>query len=271
MAEKKASSKKAEETTALQVPDYLKGVQTTNDEMSTGVGVSVPRVSLKGSKFRLIDGEKEERVSEPFNVVILGVEPRNGLSRTWYEKPYNPQSADPPDCSSWDGVRPDPWVSKPQSKLCANCPLNMWGSAKSMSGKKAKACKESKRLIIVKADDIEGTQYVLTVTISSLKALSAYGKWLSQNQLPFSAVITELSFNEESDYPELEFNFNSFLEESDGKMCMSIAEERPWESVISSPQLPGGDGQPRLQAPAEPPSPSVASTEDDVSTVVDNW
>lgn len=273
MSTKKETKTEAESKKQMVVPDYLKGVQTNADEMVSGVGSSVPRVSLKGRRFRYIDGDEEIKADGPEDVVILGVEPRNGLSKTWYEKAYNPNSADPPDCSSWDGVRPDSWVNKPQSKACASCPQAQWGSATSMSGKKAKACKESKRLIIVRADDIEGTQYVLTVTISGLSALSTYGKWLAQNQLPFSAVITTIDFAD-SDFPELTFEFKEFLEEEDGKACMSIAEARPWDSMIaSSPALPDNTAgqQPQLTEkvplPTEPPPTSTK----DVNDLVDNW
>jgi hypothetical protein len=275
MAAKKEASKQ-QDSKALAIPDYLKGVQTSTNEMSSGITTSVPRVSLKGRRFRFVDGEEEIKVEGPVDVVILGVEPRDGLSKTWYEKAYNPSSNDPPDCSSWDGVRPDSWVNKPQSRLCADCPQAQWGSAKSMSGKKAKACKESKRLIIALADNVEGTQYVLTVTISSLKALSTYGKWLAQNQLPFSAVVTTLSFVD-ADFPELEFEFKEFLEEEDGKMAMSIAQERPWDSMINSgPALPEPEERQALAAPKTQPSndalhPAEAASAEDVDKIIDNW
>lgn len=272
MATKKESKQEAPKSKEMVVPDYLKGVQSNATDMVSGVGSSVPRVSLKGRRFRFVDGEDETKVDGPVDVVILGVEPRDGLSKTWYEKAYNPASTDPPDCSSWDGIRPDSWVSKPQSSACATCPQAQWGSATSMSGKKAKACKESKRLIIVNADDVNGTQYVLTVTISGLKALSTYGKWLAQNQLPFSAVVTTLDFAD-SDFPELAFEFKHFLEEEDGIACMSIAEARPWDDFKSSSaaQLPDASAVKQIANDVPPPSEPPPATERDVDDLVKNW
>ena len=281
----KSVSKEETKNQALTVPDYLKGVQSNADEMVSGVGVSVPRIYLKGRRFKYINGEEEIKADGPEEVIILGVEPRDGLSKTWYEKAYNPSTNDPPDCSSWDGIRPDSWVNKPQCKLCALCPQAQWGSATSMAGKKAKACKESKRLIVVRNGDIDGVQYVLTVTISSLKALGVYGKWLAQNQLPFSAVVTEMDFAE-SDFPELTFEFKRFLDEEDGVKCIAIAEERPWASFTNSKPHPTYEGQ-ALEGPAPSQSqkalpsgaPSSAqapvveppASEEDVNKLVNNW
>ena len=277
MATKKESTK-ASESQEMVVPDYLKGVQGQDpSSMASGVGVSVPRISLKGRQFRfIIDGEVEKKTGDPIEVIMLGVEPEAGMSKTWYEQGYQPGSTDPPDCSSWDGIRPDSWVNKQQSDLCANCKHMVWGSAKSMSGKKAKACKESKRIIVTRADDLGGVAFIMNVTIASLKALSAYGQFLAKNNLPFSAITTRISFVD-SDFPEVEFEFAGFLPETDGKAMMSRAEEKEWKQFSNStPALPN-NSQPQGQLPnnTAAPAPSDSDTPpvtgEDVDTLVDNW
>ena len=279
MATKKESAKESK-SQEMVVPDYLKGVQGQDSgAMASGVGISVPRISLKGRQFRfIVDGEEEFKTSNPIEMVFLGVEPEAGMSKTWYEKGYQPGSTDPPDCSSWDGIRPDSWVNKPQSQLCANCPNMVWGSAKSMSGKKAKACKESKRIIAVKADDIDGTAYIMNVTIASLKALSTYGTWLSKNQLPYSALITRISFVD-SDFPEVEFEFAGFLPEDNGKAMLSRAEEKEWKQFSdSSKQIAApAQNQAQIAAPVQQSAPTPTDTDappatrEDVNTLVNNW
>ena len=275
MATKKESAKESKNQ-ALEIPDYLKGVQGQDaGAMASGVGVSVPRISLKGRQFRFIlDGEEESKSSGPIEVVMLGVEPEVGMSKTWYEKGYQPGSSDPPDCSSWDGIRPDSWVNKPQSPLCANCPNIVWGSAKSMSGKKAKACKESKRIIVTRKEDLDGVAFIMNITIASLKALSTYGQFLAKNNLPYSAIVTRISFVD-SDFPEIEFEFAGFLPETEGKAMLSRAEEKEWKQFsASTPALPS-TGQPQGQIAGGAPTPTDSDappvTSEDVNTLVNNW
>jgi len=215
-------------STTIQVPDYLRSIEVPeSSEMITQKG-SMPRISIRGQKFRwILDGEEIKVEKDSSDIVILGVEPPGSMARTFYINGYTPGSDDPPDCSSWDGIRPDSRSDHPQSDLCANCPQNAWGSATSIKGKKAKACKESKKLLVVPADDINGTIFILTVTISSLKALSEYGKWLTSNNLPYSAVVTTLTFAD-SDFPQLIFTFKKFLDEEEGKKCIARSQEREW-------------------------------------------
>lgn len=220
------------------IPDYLKEMLDSGslgDSSSLiSAGSSVPRLSLKGQRFRFIkDGEEVRKTSDPINVVILGVQPEKGMCKTYYAKGYQPDASDPPDCSSSDGVRPDPWVDNPQSSACANCPHNEWGSAKSMSGKKAKACRDSKRLFIV--DPKEGIQdaqgWIANVTVASLRNLSEYGKFLVTNRVPMQVAVTELSLDEDSDFPILKFRFVGILSETHGKAAISRAKVREWAEL----------------------------------------
>lgn len=263
--------------TTIQVPDYLKSVSAPESSSMISSGISVPRVSLRGSKFRWIkDGEEVNVQTEDIDIIILGVEPLNGMSKTFYINGYTPGSDDPPDCTSWDGIRPDPRSNEPQSDLCANCPQNKWGSAKSISGKKAKACKDSKKLIIVPANEMYGEYYILTVTISSLKALSEYGKWLAENNLPYSAVITSISFID-SDFPQIKFAFKSFLEEEDGKKCIAISQKRSWSADFNN-TLPKGSGQKSIPSNAKQPDATkndspveVNKTKKSTDELLDEW
>ena len=225
------------------LPDYLKElVDNSAAGMVSGSGGSLPRVSIRGRQFRfVIDGTEDFKQTEPINVVILGVVPEQGMAKTFYLDGYQPGSSDPPNCSSFLGVKPDSWVDNPQSDTCVNCDHSKWGSATSMSGKKSKACKESKRLIIIKADDLKGKEpikYVFNVTVASLKALTNYGKFLIANRLPMSAIITNISFAD-SEFPQVEFNFASVLNEQFGTKALSIAEKREWmDGQIEAPKPP---------------------------------
>jgi hypothetical protein len=275
MAAKKPAPKKEpepEETTAVapQMPDYLKAFMNQS-QADTGAlvasSISVPRLSYRGKRWRfIVDGEEELVKSLTVDVVILGVEPEAGrFIKTLYLKAYTPGDTTPPDCSSSNGIAPDVWVSSPQSQRCASCPKNVFGSAQSRSGGKAKACHDSKRLWVIKPDDTS-TVYGLNVPIMSLKNLAEYGKYIAQNNYPLALVVTELSMEDETEFPKLCFNHKGFLQEEFVKDAIDINTRRPWKSTQIAipfdgpiPALPGPGASPA-------PGPSAFSQERKVPT-----
>lgn len=218
----------------VQVPDYLKqymdsGAVNNDTEAMTSVKTSVPRVSLKGKRFKFIEGEEESKSAEKIEVVILAVEPSGGLmAKTFYKSGYNPADTAPPDCASSNGISPDPWIEHPESDRCVTCPKNMFGSAQSMSGKKAKACKDSKALWVAKPDDIGGTVYGLKVPVTSLKNMAEYGRLLKADNVPLAAVITQLSMDQDNEYPLLEFNRLGYLNSEHGLKAIERSSSREW-------------------------------------------
>lgn len=246
-------------TKEIAVPEHLRkflsNTQASTDaDAMAAASVSVPRISLRGRKFRLIEGGEEIRKpADELFVVILAVEPGAGLmSKTFYANGYQSGDSAPPDCSSANGVTPDPWVSDPQSNKCQTCPKNVFGSAKSRNGGKAKACKDSKRLWVVEPDKIDGTVYALGVPVTSLKAMAEYGQLLKANGIPTAAVITQLTMKD-TEFPELEFNFVGVLEEAPMQSAMLRNEQKNWDNTASAPMLehnPGPKGP--ISAPGAP-------------------
>ena len=98
-----------------------------------------PRISIKGSRFRIIEGDTETVLDQTFlDVVVVGANPR--LSKQWYAKAWTPDSEpSAPDCFSLDGIGPDPESTSPQNDLCASCPQNAWGSKITPQGQQIKA------------------------------------------------------------------------------------------------------------------------------------
>lgn len=215
------------------LPDYLKaymaqGTSSDADSMSA-VKTSVPRVSLKGKRFKFVNGEEESKGSDTIHVAILAVEPPGQLmNKVFYKGGYNPQDTAPPDCASSNGISPDAWVSDPCAELCAKCPNNMFGSATSTSGKKAKACKDSKVLWVAKPDDIDGTVFGLKVPVTSLKNMAEYGKVIKSIGAPLAAVITELSMDQDNEFPLLQFKNVGFLNQETGSKAMERSSQREW-------------------------------------------
>lgn len=185
-----------------------------SQSMTGGItgGSTFPRISIKGARFRIVEGDTETVLdSTVLDVVIVGANPR--LSKTWYAKAWS-KDAEPtaPDCFSLDGVRPDPESEDPQSDLCANCPQNAWGSKVTPTGQEIKACADQKRLAVVAADDPEGPAYLLQVTPAALKGLNQYQKELSVRGIPAEIVKTRISFDTDASFPKLKFGFGGFLQ-----------------------------------------------------------
>lgn len=239
----------------IAVPEHLKkflsntGTSSDADAMASA-SISIPRVSLRGRKFRLIEGGEEIRKpADELFVVILAVEPGAGLmAKTYYSKGYVSGDSSPPDCSSANGITPDPWIGEPVSDKCNKCPMNVFGSAKSRSGGKAKACKDSKRLWVVEPDKLDGTVYAMGVPVTSLKPMAEYGAMLKANGIPSAAVITKLSMKD-TEFPELVFEFVGVLEEEAMEVAMLRNEKKDWDLNQSGPMLEHQPKSEPLEAP----------------------
>jgi len=202
----------------IQVPAHLAsrvGVPSALASSLTGglsSGNSFPRISIKASRFRIVEGDTETVLdSTTLDVVIVGANPR--LSKTWYAKQWTPDSEpQAPDCFSLDGMSPDPEATDPQNDLCASCPQNAWGSKVTPQGQQIKACSDTKRLAVVAADDPSGPVYLLSVTPAALKGLNQYQKELSVRGIPPEIVKTRVSFDTDASFPKLKFTFGGFLD-----------------------------------------------------------
>lgn len=179
------------------------------------------RISIKGGKFRMIvNGQETARApGSTMDVVIVNAAPH--VSRTFYAKTYDPTSVGLPDCWSNDGVRPDPKAAMPQGKSCETCPQNIAGSGQNGKGR---ACRYSRRLAVVLANDVAHSDvYQLQLPAASLfgKAqngnmpLDAYVKQLAGFNHSITGVVTELRFDENAESPKLFFRAVRPLEEAE--------------------------------------------------------
>ena len=243
--DKSAVAVKADAAKPMQVPDYLKAYMSApnaNDEAESlaSSSVSIPRVSLRGRKFRLIvDGEEIQKPSDELHAVILAVEPGAGLFvKAYYEGTYNSGDSAPPTCASSDGIAPDQWVTTPQAQRCSACKMNQFGSATSRSGKKAKACRDSKRVWVALPDDIHGTVFAMGIPVTSLRNVSEYGRQLKTNGFPISAVVTKVTM-EDAEFPQLEFEMAGFLNAETGQAAIERNIARDWNigAIRTAPML----------------------------------
>jgi len=203
----------------ITIPAHLAarvGVPSVLAQSMTGglsSGTSFPRISIKGARFRIVEGDTETVLdSTTLQLVIVGANPR--LSKIWYAEAWTPDAdkAQAPDCFSLDGIGPDPESTMPQNDMCASCPQNAWGSKVTPQGQQIKACADQKRLAVVAADDPTGPVYLLQVTPAALKGLNQYQKELAVRGIPPEIVKTRVTFDTDASFPKLKFVFGGFLD-----------------------------------------------------------
>src|SRR5690606_31212610 len=136
-----------------------------------------------------------------------------------------------------DGIRPAADAQSPQATTCAGCKWNQWGSRITDSGKKGKACADSRRLAVAAAGDLTNP-LLLRVPAASLVGLASYGKTLAKHGLKdFKAVVTSVSFDPNEAYPLLVFNFARFLTEEEYAAACESAQLDVVSAILDSSEM----------------------------------
>ena len=195
------------------LPQHLAHLASKLPVASLAQGISAgghPRISIKGSRFRLQSTTGDEViVPQAFLDVIIVDQNPHGLSKIFYASKWDPSTPDglAPDCFSDNGVGPSDKAASPQHSNCAQCPNNVWGSkVNETSGKQSKACQDVKKLAVLVAANPTGPVFELRVPGDSLKGLAAYATGLEKHGVPFSTVITRLTFDTNVSHQRLVFN-----------------------------------------------------------------
>jgi len=187
-------------------------------DLSEGAALGFPVLSYRGKVWRVVHKGTENKLMTPdgdpvpsVRVVILRANPN--LSKIYYEKRYTEGDNAAPDCYSMDGVTPDSGASNKQSTACASCPKAAWGSRITDDGKEAKACQDSRRLVVVPAADVAnesmGGPMLLRIPAASLGNLVAYDDRLKQAGIAYFGVSTKISFDSEAAYPKMVFDYDA--------------------------------------------------------------
>lgn len=222
-----------------------------------GGGVTYPRLSIKGSRFRVVvDGV--ETIVPSLALDVLVVASNAGLSKTYYAGAYVDGENKSPDCSSIGGITPDLEITAPVSTLCATCPMNAWGSKITPQGTKIKACTDQKRLAVVAADDPAGAVYLVQVTASALKGLNAFYKELEHKGISPEIIKTTLSFDATASYPKLQFGFGGFIDEATYNVIAPLFDSDKVMEIVGTPnESPAVIAAPVVAAPVAVPEPVV--------------
>lgn len=222
------------------------------DDLDAGVSAGFPVMSIRGAKWRIVEGGEEHPIYLPgtkdlapfVKVVILRA--NANISKTFYAGQYVEGSDAAPDCYSNDGITPASDSVNPQCESCAKCPQNVWGSKISPSGSKIKACADVRRVAILPAEDQEYSPILLRIPGASLSDLAQYGKALKQRGIPYAAVVTKLSFDPDAAFPKIMFQFERVLTQEE----MVKVAERMGEPIIDDILGLTSRGTPALSAPA---------------------
>jgi len=93
------------------------------------------------------------------------------IERLYYSSRYDPTKVTGPDCfaisATATGMAPSSASPQAQHSTCEGCPKNEWGSAP--NGGKGKACRETRRLLLIPADSIGSADAVKTAEVAALR------------------------------------------------------------------------------------------------------
>lgn len=220
------------------------GGQLPTDDLAGGVSAGFPILSFRGKVWRyresgetnIFEDENGDPVSS-IESILVSANPR--LSKIFYLKKYEEGDQEAPDCFSVDGIRPDFGSAHPQSKTCAACPHNVWGSKITEAGKKTKACSDARRVAVALPWQLEelgedAKPALLRVPAASLADLKTFGEKLGAKGLPYFAVVTRLSFDREASYPKLTFRPLRVLTDDEAELIMAMRDSEVTKQIIST-------------------------------------
>jgi hypothetical protein len=225
------------------LPAYLKKVDVAalNADLTSHAGGGFPIISIKGKVFTEVrDGERKilmnpkdpDSVAGYIEVVLLKV--NKHLSKVWYATGYvDGQEAKKPECYSPDGVAPAADSEKPQSKTCATCKFNQWGSKVTEGGKKAKACTDTVRMAIAKPD-LLNDPYLLRVPPATIRVLGEYGQMLAKRGVAYNMVVTRISFDQAEATPKLQFRPTGLLDEASYTKVQEMIESDVVKNILGA-------------------------------------
>ena len=192
----------------------------------TGSSITSKRISIRNNVFRLMVNGKEIDKSDArhLDVVIVNASPY--VHRMYFAGEYKPgQKVSPPACWTQDSIKPDAEVPNPQSATCADCPQNIKGSGPNGT----KACRFSRRVAVVKADDINGDVYQVTLPAQSIfgngtaerRPLHEYTDYVRANNQNLMSVVSRMSFDMDSSSTKIGFKPIRILSDEEYDVCLA--------------------------------------------------
>lgn len=190
-------------------PAYLDdNLPTLNDRATQGLGALLPpHISIRGNAFTLVDAAGNQRAhtmrvtlpngqtqeqAAPLEALVADIS--DHVCKQFYANPdWTPDSNDPPDCWSANGVAPSRDAVNPQARTCAECKQNVRGSRVSkMSGAAIKACRDEVWTALI-LPQYPGMIFQLKITPGSFQAWRAYCE-LVKARADLGQIMTRVTF-----------------------------------------------------------------------------
>ncbi|MGI9136096.1 MAG: hypothetical protein ACR2JS_03420 [Candidatus Nanopelagicales bacterium] len=236
------------------LPDYLKEVELDDVTKALAGGGGSKRISLRGSKFRMVVNGDEVMTSKNDALEVVIVNAAKDVSRQYYGSAYNPKAdATPPDCWSNDGIAPDKSIKEAQHHNCAECPQNIKGSGSGES----RACRHFRRLAVALANDVGGDVYQLQLASKSIfgkgdlehMPFEQYAKYVGAQGYNLNTLVTEMRFDTDSDTAKLFFKPLKFLSREEWETAKRQADTPSAKNAIAM-TVAQTDGVKKIAAPA---------------------
>ena len=223
----------------------------------TGSSITSKRISIRNNVFRLMVNGKEIDKSESryLDVVIVNASPH--VHRMYFEGEYKPgEKLSPPVCWTQDSIKPDPSVPTPQGATCAECPKNIKGSGPNGT----KACRFSRRVAVVRADDINGDIYQLTLPAQSIfgngtaerKPLHEYTDYVRANGQNLMSVVSRVSFDTDSSSTKVGFKPIRILTDEEYATCQEKSNSDDAKRAITLTVNTNNEEEEQPKVAAEP-------------------
>jgi hypothetical protein len=207
-------------------------------DLSEGVSIGYPVLSIKGKTFHVNEGGESELLMSPHDanapattIELVMIKANRDISKVWYETGYVEGSTEAPDCYSNDGTVPAADSANRQSPTCASCRWNQWGSKITEQGSKAKACADSRRTAVAAADDIDRAM-LLRVPAASLKPLQQFGQILAKRGVPYNAVVMKLTFDFSVSHPLLKFGVARAVSVEEARKIAEMIKSDTVEAIL---------------------------------------
>ena len=264
-------------STVMQVPAHIAariaarqqaGARSTIAAAVVSDGPSIPRISIRAGRYRLVENGVETTVGVTLDTIIVGANPR--VSKVFYAKAFDAAATDArPECWSNDGLRADASIESPVHTACGTCPNNVLGSKVLPSGAKSKLCADQRHLAVVAAAD-PSKVYSMTIPVSGMKALREYFKELGNYGIGPEEVVTELGFDDAASYPKIVFKQKGYVPEKAMPRVDAMLESDPVKvatrvmpPTASATALAAPPVAAKIAAPAPAPAPAVDDAYED--------
>lgn len=264
------------------LPAYLKAfnVSELNADLTAHAGGGFPVISIKGKTFAIVrDGERtvipnpKDPESPATSIEVVIIKANKNISKVFYLKGYDKDSSEgqKPDCYSNDGIAPAADAQNPQSKKCATCPHNQWGSRVTDKGtSKGKACADAVRLAVAPAGQLNDPM-LLRVPPASIRALGEFGQTLAKRGVGYNMVVTKIAFDAEAESPKLTFKPIGFLDEDGFAEVREVMESKIVSDILGASPV-ATEADEAVEAPKakqeEAKPAKVAKTEEEVEKAV---